>query len=102
MKANPLAVLHELHFRGSDQAKALPQPMPAGDDFAGTLSNAIDRVDGMQKTANDQIEAFVSGENENLHEVMIAMNEAELSFQLMTEVRNKVLETYQELMRMQV
>ena len=102
MKVNPLAVLHELHFRGSDQAAALPQPMPSGNDFAGTLSNAIDRVDGMQKTANDQIEAFVAGENENLHEVMIAMNEAELSFQLMTEVRNKVLETYQELMRMQV
>lgn len=102
MKANQLAVLNPLHFRGRDQAAALPRPAPAGDDFAATLGDAIDRVDGMQKTANAQIEAFVSGENENLHEVMIAMNEAELSFQLMTEVRNKVLETYQELMRMQV
>ena len=70
--------------------------------FADTLKGAIDEVDASQKRADDQIEAFVAGEQENLHEVTIAMNEARLHFQLMTEVRNKSLETYQELMRMQV
>jgi flagellar hook-basal body complex protein FliE len=62
----------------------------------------VNKVDDAQKAADGQIEAFVAGEQENLHEVMIAMNEAKLSFQLMTEVRNRMLETYQELMRMQV
>lgn len=75
---------------------------PAGDSFADTLRGAIDSVDASQKAADDQIEAFVSGEQENLHEVTIAMNEARLHFQLMTEVRNKALDSYQELMRMQV
>ena len=102
MKATQLAALNELHFRSADQAAVLPQPAPSGADFAATLGDAVDRVDAMQKTANDQIASFVAGENENLHEVMISMNEAELSFQLMTEVRNKMLDTYHELMRMQV
>ena len=66
------------------------------------MRQAIAEVDGAQKTADQQITAFVAGEQENVHEVMIAMNEARLSFQLMTEVRNRMLETYQELMRMQV
>jgi flagellar hook-basal body complex protein FliE len=70
--------------------------------FGATLSDAITNVDASQKAANAQVEAFISGEQEDLHEVMISMNEAQLHFQLMTEVRNRSLETYQELMRMQV
>lgn len=85
---------------------ALPRPRgvegPSGISFSDTLQHAIDQVDSSQKAADSQVEAFVAGEQENLHEVMIAMNEAKLSFQLMTEVRNRMLETYQELMRMQV
>ena len=73
-----------------------------GPPFGETLAGAIDRVDGTQKAADAQIEAFIAGETENVHEVMIAMNQAELHFQLLTEVRNKLLDGYQELMRMQV
>ena len=83
-------------------------PTPQFDDqddtpsFTKTLANAIDSVDGAQKLADQNIESFVAGETEDLHEVMISMNQAKLHFQLMTEVRNRSLETYQELMRMQV
>lgn len=77
-------------------------PDEADKGFADTLKGAIEEVDASQKRADEQVEAFVAGEQENLHEVTIAMNEARLHFQLMTEVRNKTLETYQELMRMQV
>ena len=73
-----------------------------GTGFGSALQNAIEQVDAAQKDSYNQVEAFVAGEQENVHEVMIAMNEARLSFQLMTEVRNRMLETYQELMRMQV
>ena len=73
-----------------------------GASFADTLKDAVGRVDGAQREADSQIEAFVAGEQDNLHEVMISMNSARLTFQLMTEVRNKMLDTYQELMRMQV
>lgn len=75
---------------------------PTGPAFGATLADAVDRVDQSQKAAGAQIEAFVAGETENTHEVMIAMNQAELHFKLMTEVRNKLLDGYQELMRMQV
>ncbi len=73
-----------------------------GTSFADTLKDAVGRVDGAQKEADNQIEAFVAGEQDNLHEVMISMNSARVTFQLMAEVRNKMLDTYQELMRMQV
>ena len=73
----------------------LPQPgdirRPTTSSFGDTLAKAIHEVDGSQKAADQQIEAFVAGEQENLHEVMISMNEAKLTFQLMTEVRNKML-----------
>lgn len=102
MKPVQLAGLNPLHFRGSDRPGSLPTPATPSTDFSATLGDAVDRVDAKQKAANDQIASFVAGENENLHEVMIAINEAELSFQLMTEVRNRMLDTYHELMRMQV
>ena len=90
----------------SDDLQRLPQPrqteQPDGSSFVDTLKDAVNSVDGAQKAAEGQIESFIAGEQENLHEVMISMNQAKLHFQLMTETRNKVLETYQELMRMPV
>lgn len=91
----------------TDDLQQLPQPRQPegttdGTSFTDTLKEAVNAVDGAQKAAEGQIEAFIAGEQENLHEVMIAMNQAKLHFQLMTETRNKMLETYQELMRMPV
>ncbi len=89
---------------GDDKPRSLPRPgdTEGPEGFGSALGRAIEQVDGAQKAAADQINAFVAGEQENLHEVMISMNQAELYFQMMTEVRNRMLETYQELMRMQV
>ncbi|GAB5521593.1 MAG: hypothetical protein RhofKO_38440 [Rhodothermales bacterium] len=97
---------------GIGDSAALPQPPGFdGDDafidiygssFKDTMTDLLDSVDLDQKVSNEQIESFVAGEQENVHEVMVAMNRAQLSFQFMTEVRNKGLETYQELMRMQI
>ncbi|MGB3542665.1 flagellar hook-basal body complex protein FliE [Rubrivirga sp.] len=75
---------------------------PVGPPFGATMAQAIDRVDMAQKSADAQVEAFVAGETENVHDVMISMNQAELHFQMLTEVRNKLLEGYQEIMRMQI
>lgn len=90
----------------TDDAQRLPQPRQpessGGSTFVDTLKEAVNTVDGAQKAAEGQIESFIAGEQENLHEVMISMNQAKLHFQLMTETRNKMLETYQELMRMPV
>ena len=90
----------------TDDLQSLPQPQQSGPSgsptFMDTLKEAVNTVDGAQKAAEGQIESYIAGEQENLHEVMISMNQAKLHFQLMTETRNKMLETYQELMRMPV
>jgi flagellar hook-basal body complex protein FliE len=109
MTISQLQRLQSAYIEGTDRHRDLPNPRGAGaaqgsdpTGFGETLRQAIDQVDSLQKEADDQITRFVSGEQENVHEVMIAMNQASLSFQLMTEVRNKMIETYQELIRMQV
>ncbi|MFQ5751325.1 MAG: flagellar hook-basal body complex protein FliE [bacterium] len=70
--------------------------------FSETLSEMISQVDGLQKNAANSVEKFIAGEESNLHEVMASVEEAQLSFQLMLEIRNKLIESYQELIRMQV
>jgi flagellar hook-basal body complex protein FliE len=52
--------------------------------------------------AEDGLQALASGENVSLHHVMISLEEARLGFQLMAQVRNRLLESYQEIMRMQI
>lgn len=103
MTVSELQRLRQLNPTGSDGFARTPIGGGSeGTGFADTLSDAIERVDQSQKVADEQVEAFIAGEQENLHEVMISMNEAKLHFQLMTEVRNRMLETYQELSRMQI
>jgi flagellar hook-basal body complex protein FliE len=75
---------------------------PAGESFANMLGRMVEEVNTRQGTATDAVAALQSGQNVSLHQAVIAMEEANISFQLMVEVRNKLLESYQELMRMQV
>lgn len=78
------------------------QEEPGESSFGNMLKNAIGSVDEASKTADKQVEDVVSGKSENIHEVMISLQKAQLSFQLMLEIRNKAMETYQELSRMQL
>lgn len=70
--------------------------------FVDTLAQAIRQVDQDIKAADRAAEAFASGANGNIHEVMITTEKAELTFRLASAVRNKLLEAYREIMRMQV
>lgn len=72
-------------------------------DFSVTLKNAVDKVNQSQHTAAGLAEAFEVGDPKaNLAEVMLALQKANVSFQAMTQVRNKLLAAYQEIMNMQV
>lgn len=73
-----------------------------GSDSGGVVGEVIRAVDSQQKEANAMRTAFLAGESGNLHQTMIASQEASVSFTLMVEMRNKVLEAYQELMRIQI
>ena len=80
----------------------LDQTRPAGNSFENTIKNFVGEVAGKQAAAGEAVNGLLSGKNVSLHQAMIGMEEASISFQLMVEVRNKMLESYQELMRMQV
>jgi flagellar hook-basal body complex protein FliE len=74
-----------------------------GVDFAQTLKSAIDQVNTQQQGANAMAEKFAAGDpNTNLHEVMIELQKASVSFQEMIQVRNKLVTAYQDMMNMQV
>ncbi len=74
----------------------------SGDSFGKLLKNSIEEVNRLQSEAGRSIEHLITGESKNLHETMIAMEKAKISFRLMLEVRNKIIEAYQDVMRMQV
>lgn len=72
-------------------------------DFAQTLKNAIDQVNTAQQSSGAMAEKFAAGDsNTNLHEVMIELQKASVSFQEMIQVRNKLVSAYQDVMNMQV
>ena len=73
-----------------------------GAGFSNLLERAIGDVDAKLHAADEEKIKVLSGETNNLHQAVIAMQEAGVAFSLMVEVRNKLVESYQELMRIQV
>jgi len=70
--------------------------------FDKLFTGLVNEVSAKQAAAGEAVNSLLSGKNVSLHQTVIAMEEASISFQLMVEVRNKLLESYQELMRMQI
>lgn len=76
---------------------------PAGAaSFPSFLQRMVGEVNSKQEAASASVNGLLSGQDVQLHQAMIAVEEANISFQLMVEVRNRLLESYQEIMRMQV
>jgi flagellar hook-basal body complex protein FliE len=69
--------------------------------FTETLRGAMDQVEQLQGNANSKTAALLDGSGMDVHSAMIAVQEADLSFQLMMQVRNKIVSAYQEIARMQ-
>lgn len=74
----------------------------SGESFADMLGKAVGSVDQTMKESDRQIEDFIAGKTDNVHDVMISMQRAQLSFQMMVEIRNKAIEAYHEISRMQI
>lgn len=73
-----------------------------GAGFGSVLADAIGRVDQFQQNAHASIGKFLSGEDEEVHKVALATEQASISFDLFLQARNKVVSAYQEVMRMQM
>ena len=75
---------------------------PAGESFSAFLGKSINQVNDMMKIADAKSTEMAIGKTENLHDTMISIEKAETSLKLMTQVRNKVIDAYHEVMRMQL
>lgn len=82
------------------------EPLSAGvkgtGAFGQVLENAIHKVGEFEQQAGKSVENFLSGEGDDLHRTIMATQRADLAFELFLQVRNKVVQAYQEVMRMQV
>ncbi|MGE5588577.1 MAG: flagellar hook-basal body complex protein FliE [Clostridia bacterium] len=72
------------------------------EDFKEMLDDAIDTVNNLQRNADRLTQKLATGELKDLHQVMIAVEEVNVALQLTMQIRNKIVEAYQEVMRMQV
>jgi flagellar hook-basal body complex protein FliE len=68
--------------------------------FEAVLQDAMHKVEQFNRTAAEGVEKLLSGESEDLHRTILAGQRAELAFELFQQVRNKVVQAYQEVMRM--
>ena len=94
-------------LRGASELAPFERPASVGganplDAFGDVLAKQVSAVDGDMKSADQMTESFLRGGETSIHEVMIATSKADISFRLMTQVGRKVVEAYQEIMRMQV
>jgi flagellar hook-basal body complex protein FliE len=71
-------------------------------DFSKMMKDYLGDVNELQVIADDSTNALITGETDNVHDVMIAAEEARLALEMTVQVRNKVIEAYQELIRMQI
>lgn len=83
-------------------ATAAPLGASGGAAFKNMFADAVQKVDAFQKNAGASVDRFLTGEGEEIHNVALATQRAEFSFELFMQVRNKMVSAYQEVMRMQV
>ncbi len=95
--------------REVDNDKAFDIAMPGGIEGAGEsksfgefLSDSISKVNSIQNEANVAMEKLASGESQNLHETLLAVEKADIAFRTMNQVRTKVIDAYREIMKMQI
>ena len=73
----------------------------AGGGFGDVLKNAISQVSGLQGSAEQQVGTLIQGGNADMSKVMISVEKADVAFQLMMQVRNKIVSAYQDIEKMQ-
>ena len=98
-----LSVLRATATQAGGRASESQTASAGGADFASILQSSIAQVSQTQRQAEAMAANFAAGDgNANLHEVMISLQKANLSFQEMVQVRNKLVSAYQDVMNMQV
>jgi flagellar hook-basal body complex protein FliE len=73
-----------------------------GPGFVDSLKSAIGNVNDAQREAGRAVDALMTGDTQDIHRTMVALQQADVSFQLMMQVRNKLVTAYEEIQRMQI
>lgn len=103
--------MSDLHIAGANLIKPIEAPglqqagqtgEAGGANFLGSLKEAIGHINDAQAGASHAVESLVTGQNTNIHQTMVALQQADASFQLMMQVRNKLVTAYEEIQRMQI
>ncbi len=74
----------------------------AGPSFGDTLKNAIQEVNQLQKVSDKKMQDLATGKTDNIPDVMIAAEKADIALKLLVQVRSKIIDAYHEVMKMQV
>ena len=93
--------ISHLRIHIPDTAAAGKGVAPREWGFMETLRGAMDQTKGLQSSADAKVAGLLDGSGMDVHTAMIAVEQADLSFQLMMQVRNKIVAAYQEISRMQ-
>lgn len=104
--------MSDLHIAGANLPRAIEIPeihapgqageTGAASQFMGSLKEAISHINDAQSGASQAVDALVTGQTTNIHQTMVALQQADVSFQLMMQVRNKLVSAYEEIQRMQI
>jgi flagellar hook-basal body complex protein FliE len=104
--------MSDLRIAGANPAGPIAMPEPrapgqsdetgAASSFMGSLKEAISHINDAQSGASQAVDALVTGQTTNIHQAMVALQQADVSFQLMMQVRNKLVSAYEDIQRMQI
>ncbi len=79
-----------------DIGSTIGKEQQGGSDFFETLRGAVEQVKDLQSQADTQVAGMLNGDGQDVHSAMIAVEKASLAFELMLQVRNKIVSAYQE------
>lgn len=94
--------INEINSLQPEALAPTPKMQNGGDNFGQLLMDALKEVNAAQINARDMQAAYMAGRNVELHDLQIALERASVAMQLTMQVRNKLLEAYQEIQRMQI
>jgi flagellar hook-basal body complex protein FliE len=102
-QASELRVSQEMQANGMQQAPPVGDVGEAGSSsFSDMLKSSVNKVNEMQTQSDQAIGELIAGRSKNIHETMLTIERADTSLKLAMQVRNKILDAYREIMRMQV
>jgi len=100
-----MSQIHGVSQAVSAIAETLPVPQQAPSESGGfldQLKSAIGKANDVQMQAGQAVDALMTGQTQDLHRTMVALQEADVSFQLMMQIRNKLVAAYEDIQRMQI